>query len=317
MSDILATGLGTSPFFSQASLRFQNAYAAAQGEVWHPKVATIETSKGRSNTYAWSTRLPQMNLFKKERIVQSIGTFAQVVENATYESTLEVSRDDVDDDMFGVFASGINDRARVAAKWPDTLILAAMRTGESVLSWDGQNFFSTAHPVDYLNPASGYGTQQNYWAAGMGLSFDNFSTVWQNMVGFKGDDNLPLGIIPNLLLVPPALRATAHMICQAENAAPQSLGGVTQVGANTNPWRGVVDYLVLPELQADPTAWYLIDTTKGVMPWVFQRRLEPEFAQQTDPNSPAVYQRNAYSFGVRVRGAAANTLWFLASKAKA
>lgn len=54
----------------------------------------------------------------------------------------------------------------------------------------------------------------------------------------KGDNGLPLGLTPNLLVVPPSLESAARKILNSEYAA----------GGETNEWKGTADLLVSPWL---------------------------------------------------------------------
>lgn len=51
-------------------------------------------------------------------------------------------------------------------------------------------------------------------------------------------------------------------------------------------------------------AWYLFDTTKGVMPMVWGNRLDPEFATLWNVDDPNVFWLNEYISGVYARGVA-------------
>ena len=54
----------------------------------------------------------------------------------------------------------------------------------------------------------------------------------------KGDYGRPLGIKPNLLVVPPALESAGRKILNSENAS----------GGETNEWKGTAELLVVPWL---------------------------------------------------------------------
>ncbi len=211
----------------------------------------------------------------------------------------------------------MRDLGRVARKWPDSLIVSALQNGQTTACYDGQNFFDTAHPIDKFAGQVASANQQNYWSTGKALTFDNYQTVRQTMMEFKGEDGLPLNVTPNLLVVPAALEVTARLICEADSVAPQTLGANTQVGANTNILKNSAKVMVIPELGNQATTWYLLDTTKGFKPFVFQERQAPNMITLRDPSNENVFKRKKFVFGVDTRGAAAGGLWFLAAKAVA
>jgi phage major head subunit gpT-like protein len=60
-------------------------------------------------------------------------------------------------------------------------------------------------------------------------------------------------------------------------------------------------------------AWYLLDTTKSIKPFIFQNRRRFQFVSKQDPNtSDRVWLRNEYSYGVDGRCNAGFGLWQLA-----
>jgi phage major head subunit gpT-like protein len=60
-------------------------------------------------------------------------------------------------------------------------------------------------------------------------------------------------------------------------------------------------------------AWYLLDTTKAIKPFIFQNRRRFQFVSKMDPNtSDQVWLRNEYSYGVDGRCNAGFGLWQLA-----
>lgn len=301
--------------FNQFDTRYQEAYRKSP-EPWWSKVATKVPSGTEFNTYAWSSRVAQLKKWVGERQARSIAAYSQTVTNDHFEETIRVDRDKIEDDQYGVYSFAIDDLARAAKKFPDTLVLSQMRTGQSISSFDGVNFFDASHPVDKFAGQSGTSAvQKNYWSSGKALTLDNYQDVRATMMNYVGEDNLPLGVIPRLLVVPPQLEVTAKLICEAESVAPGTLGAVTQVGANTNVLRGTAEVVVIPELAVDATTWYLVDNTRSINPFVFQERKAPEFVSLTSPSSENVFKRNEFLYGVDARGAAAPTLWFLAAKA--
>jgi phage major head subunit gpT-like protein len=60
-------------------------------------------------------------------------------------------------------------------------------------------------------------------------------------------------------------------------------------------------------------AWFLLDTTKSIKPFIFQKRREFQFVAKTNPqSSDRVWLRNEYSYGVDGRCNAGFGLWQLA-----
>jgi phage major head subunit gpT-like protein len=81
-----------------------------------------------------------------------------------------------------------------------------------------------------------------------------------------------------------------------------------------NTYRGSAKLIVVPELQAAPTTWYLFDTTKAVKPLIFQQREAPSFVYRVSEQDPMVFDQHRYVYGVEARGAFGWSLPFLSSK---
>lgn len=64
-------------------------------------------------------------------------------------------------------------------------------------------------------------------------------------------------------------------------------------------------------------AWYLMDTTRGVKPMVWQTRTPYEFTALTRSEDEAVFRNDEYLYGVRARANAGFGLWQLAFGSKA
>ncbi|MBO8125302.1 Mu-like prophage major head subunit gpT family protein, partial [Klebsiella pneumoniae] len=67
--------------------------------------------------------------------------------NRSFESTVGVNRDDIDDDNLGIYATLFTEMGRAAGVQPDELTFGALTKGFSTLCYDKQNFFDTDHPV--------------------------------------------------------------------------------------------------------------------------------------------------------------------------
>ncbi|OCY60289.1 hypothetical protein BFR66_05425 [Acinetobacter pittii] len=59
----------------------------------------------------------------------------------------------------------------------------------------------------------------------------------------------------------------------------------------------------------DDDAWFLLDNTKPVKPFVYQVRKKPVFVSQTNMESPSVFMEGVFFFGAEARGAAGYGFW--------
>ena len=84
----------------------------------------------------------------------------------------------------------------------------------------------------------GYGFWQMAWGSKQTLDAAHYATARAAIQGMKGDHGRPLGIVPNLLVVPPSLESAGRKLLNSENAA----------GGETNEWKGTAELLVVPWL---------------------------------------------------------------------
>ncbi len=84
----------------------------------------------------------------------------------------------------------------------------------------------------------GYGFWQMAFGSKQTLDATNYATARAAMGAFKSDEGRPLGIKPNLLVVPPSLEAAALAVVQAQALA----------NGATNVWNGTAEVLVVPWL---------------------------------------------------------------------
>lgn len=84
----------------------------------------------------------------------------------------------------------------------------------------------------------GYGFWQMAWGSKQALDAGHYETARVAMSSFRGDYGRPLGISPNLLVVPPALEGAGRAILQSQLIN----------GGESNKWAGTAELLVVPWL---------------------------------------------------------------------
>lgn len=84
----------------------------------------------------------------------------------------------------------------------------------------------------------GFGFWQFAWGSKQPLTPANYEIARAALMGMKGDYGKPLGIVPNLLVVPPTL----------EGAGKKIVSSALVNGGETNPWAGSAELLVSPWL---------------------------------------------------------------------
>lgn len=261
---------------------FRNAFAGVEPD--YKRIATVVPSSTAIETYAWLAQMPGMREWIGERLKKSAEADAYILRNRKFEDTVEVIRDDIEDDTYGVYDPVIAMMAEAASMHPEELIFTeALPGGFTSPCYDGQNFFDTDHPVrdrlgveySVANMQAGagpawyllctkrpvkpliyqdrvkpeliihddpqtsdavfnrdvfqYGTRSRgaagyaFWQMAFGSMADltkaNFEAARTAMMKIRGDGDRPLGIKPDLLVVPPDLEVAADEIVNVQRLA--------------------------------------------------------------------------------------------------
>lgn len=111
------------------------------------KIATEVPSSSAANFYGWLKDLPGIAEWVGERQLAELGKHGYSITNKTFESSIKVKRDDVDDDQIGMYSVIAQNYGRQVALFPDQLSFPLLVAGFSTLCFDGQNYFDTDHPL--------------------------------------------------------------------------------------------------------------------------------------------------------------------------
>ena len=199
--------------------------AFLQTPVNYDKIAMTVPSVSRDETYGWLGQFPSMRKWVGQRHVKNIIANGFTIKNRKFESTLEISRDDIADDRLGIFKPMFSEMGQAARRHPEELIFGVLASGFTTNCYDGQFFFDVDHPV---------------------TDADGNSNLVSNFQGGAG------------------------------------------------------------------TPWYLLDTSRGVRPLIWQEREKYEFQQLAEDRDEYVFKNDKYLYGIRARVNAGFGLWQLA-----
>lgn len=276
---------------------FNNAFDVTPS-VWERIAMKVPSSSGQ-NDYAWLSNFPRMRAWVGDKNIKSLEAYKYSIPNKDWEATVEVDRNDIQDDQLGIYAPQARMAGFSAKQLPDEIVMDLANNAFSTLCFDGQYFIDANHLVAKAN-VSNKGTKMldASTLAKLEASFGAARTAMRKM---KDNEGRPLNIIPDVLLVPPALEAAALKIKNNEFLST----------TDVNPYKGTIDVVVDNRLTSD-TAWFLLDTTKPVKPFIYQERIAPVFVEQTDPQSADVFNRKKFKFGAEARAAGGYGFWQLA-----
>lgn len=312
-------------FFTMAGTRFQRGIRNAP--IWSTEFATVYQAETEHVLQGWIEMPDNMRIWRGARVVQDPAPQTYSVQILPWEITMALDKFALMFDRMGIYAPIAERIGQKTAKLQDyafrDMLQGNGELGTSPYSTgpDGISFFNTAHPVDVWDPSKGT-YANNYGTAGVtvggqtvgGLFSTNaYASAWADMSGRVNASNEAIGVNPDRLLVPSQLRFPGGVVLQSAMFAPQSimtLGGgnfptagspvpanAPFVGAMDNPLRGSADLRWTPDLNAQPTAWYLGDTSDIMKPLGWAQHTAPTFVVRNAETDPAVFDQHRYLWG--------------------
>lgn len=190
------------------------------------RIAMTVNSAAKEETYGWLGNYNRLREWVGDKVVNNLVTSGFSIKNRTFENTVSVPREDIEDDRIGIYSGAFKMLGQDAAQHPDEMVFELIRNGTAQLCYDGQNFFDPDHPADPENPASA------------------------------------------------------------------SIANMDMTGSTPG--------------------WVLLDTSKVVKPFIFQKRKDYTFIRKDQDGDDNVFFRNEYIYGVEARVNAGYGLWQLA-----
>ena len=246
-------------------------------------------STARIEKYPQTILAGAMREWVGDRVINEVKGKVLEVVNKDYEHTEGVSRNDIEDDTIGFYESLFYEMGLNAANlWAELSTEALTGNGK----WaDEKAFFLADRKIGNAainNIVSGE------------LSAETYETAASQMMMFtKADGKTPLGLVPDLLVVGPALKNTAKRILKMEMVVENGV-------AVSNPNKDEADILVNPYLTGkNSKKWFLMCTKRGVKPVVVQKRKEGVLQRWDKESDECVKEHNRNDYGIHYRGAAA------------
>ena len=142
---MLVNKIALSAIFVNLKTTFNNAFAAAPTQ-WD-QIAMLVPSTGKSNDYAWLSNFPRMKKWIDEKSIKALSAFKYSIVNDDWEATVEVDRNDIEDDLLGIYKPQAEMAGFSAKQLPDEIVFDLLNNGFTAPCYDGQYFFDTDHPV--------------------------------------------------------------------------------------------------------------------------------------------------------------------------
>ena len=285
-----------SAIFISLQTTFNKAFDGAPTS-WE-KIAMRVPSGTKQNDYAWLANFPKMRRWIGAKQVKNLEQYKYSVVNDDFEATVAVDRNDIEDDQLGIYAPLAQMAGWSAKQLPDEIVYELVNGAFASLCYDGQYFCDTDHPVAGSSVSNKGSAALS--AATQAAALASLGAARTAMRKFTDDEGRSLNITPNVLLCGPALEDTARALLTSDRLED----------GKANPFKGAFELVVDARITSD-TAWFLLDTTKPIKPFIYQERKAPVFVQQTDPAADDVFLRKEFKFGAEARAAGGYGFWQL------
>ena len=322
------TARGMNIIYRNADIRFQKALRPTAAWSVSSGILEILPLQTLKNEQYWLARLPAMQRWTKDKIINNLSTHGQWIESKPWELSFAIKRDHVKYDQYGLINQSVDQASDRASKQTDYALADFLQQNptkqfgsDEPMCYDGQPFFSTLHPTSGGDitkpvPSSVPATQSNL-LLNTPLTVTNFQTAISTMMSYVDETGRPWGAIPDTLIVGPALRHVGRQICEspfiadiasaAGASATVSASSVAAVQSNVE--QGITKLVVVPDLYYAPGSWMLA-CTKGILkPFVWGQLEAPHMIPSVNPTDPNVFLKAEFWYSIEAHGEIAPTLW--------
>lgn len=123
---------------------FQNAYETTP--ITYDQIVTPVPSTTKQELHAWLGKITKFREWVGDRVVQNLATHGFTVVNKHFENTLGISRDDFEDDTYGLYTPAIQQMGIDSKEHPDILVYNLLKNAASTKCYDGANLLDANHP---------------------------------------------------------------------------------------------------------------------------------------------------------------------------
>lgn len=284
-------------FFQTLETIFNKAVQGAKPK-WS-NIAMAVPSGGEASVYAFMEQLSGYREWVGPRLFEDLKSNGYTLTNKEWEKSVQIPKNKISDDAYGVYSSFIEQLAVAGAYHPDVMVGGLLDGGFSNLCWDGKAFYATGHRIRE-NADGTVRTIDNIINKTLtGENFAEARTLLRKNIG--GGDNPFMGSFETTLIVPPDLEMKAREILEL---------GRGNFGQD-NLYANLSKLEVLDTLE-NTKAWHLHVTSNPIKALIYQQRENLQTTSITDPNDSSVKETGMYKYMANYRGAYGYSLPILA-----
>ena len=264
------------------------------------------SSTSGSEKYGWLGNVANLEEWVDSRQLKGVRDYDYSIPNKHYEGTLQVDRDDIEDDQYGAIKVRIQDLSIKAKQHPRQLFFAQLNNAETELCFDGSPFYSATHKYfadDVAQSNLHTGTKAGSLPTSAELAAD-FELACAKIAELKDDTGEPFneGELSFKVIASPQLKGTLARVFTAD-----------LLDNSTNTLKGAAETMTSPKLSG--ADWYIVETSGALKAFIQQNRQEPRF-DALEATSEHGFMHKTYKYGVDYRVGFGFGLWQKSMKVK-
>jgi phage major head subunit gpT-like protein len=122
------------------------AQGISKADVSFQDIANTLPSNNKSNSYAWLGAMSGVREWLGDRVVDQLSGHTYELKNRTWEKTISVLKEDIEDDQLGMAALAAEDLGNLAQAHKSRHVWETLAAGEVGEGYDKVPFFSEVHP---------------------------------------------------------------------------------------------------------------------------------------------------------------------------
>lgn len=287
--------------FKSIKMTFDKAFQ--ETETYYENIAMVIPSTSKENNYSWLSKFPKMRKWIGDKQIDKLAAHHYTIVNEKWEATVEVQKDDIEDDNLGAYSKMAEQAGWSAKQLPDEIAADLLNHGFVNECYDDKPFFANDHEVNINGEVVVVSNKSTkaISASTYAKAKASYGAAKTAMAKQKDEHGRSLKVRATLLVVPRTLEDTAKILLESDKLED----------GKQNPYKGTAKLLVIDDLTSD-TAWFLLDMHMPIKPLIIQKRKEPKFVKQTDESSDDVFMRDAYKYGAEARMAGGYGFWQMA-----
>lgn len=293
-------------FETRLNAAYSNAWSRKLKDLWWDRITARRESTSKRERFEWlleTAQIYQSNSKGSEMMFEDLASIVYEIENVDWETALELNRNEIEDNAYDKAGQWSRDAGSAAAYHPQKQIVQLLKNGKSQKGYDGQNFFSTTHPVNPYD--STLGNYSNLFT-NKDLNATSLAAVMADIAKIKMPSGDPRGLRPSVLIVDPSNAVAAYTITQAEIISDPTGG----TGTATNMVKRAFPFampIIADELADEPGVWYLAveadeDALGGGL--IYQERKPFEITSYVGASQAELDRMNMFEWHLRGRNVA-------------